>query len=92
MTLRLSLVADAALRERATAAGVSPGAYVAADLERRLNPGATQHASNKRTSEVAAVHPSGGGCAHKVTELLSGGLARCKGCGAVRGVDRIWRG
>lgn len=32
------------------------------------------------------------GCEHKRATVVAGGLRRCVDCGAVRGVDMVWRG
>ena len=92
--VRLPLNLDAAVRVEAERAGLSPGVYLAARIARMYVPEGTSNGvmprrneSNTRTVPVEPVW----GCLHKDRTPIAGGLARCRGCGRVRGADGAWR-
>jgi len=68
---------------------MKPGAYLAADYERRLGGSTVRDASNIRT--MPPPKPVTTDCRHRTPTLLAGGLAKCKDCGAVRGAGGVWR-
>lgn len=83
---RLPLDKDAAFREEAIAAGMSPGQYAAQVICDRLSPSA-------RAEPAPPTRPAvnGTACRHLRTITGSTGIRRCHDCPAIRGVDGVWR-
>jgi surface antigen len=83
--IRLPLALDAEVRAAAAREGVSVGVYCANVISRRYVAGelerAVRPASNVRTEQ----------CEHKSRTVIGGGLSRCTRCGALRGVDGVWK-
>ena len=98
--VRLPLVLDQEVRERAESAHQTPSAFLSIFLARAwVGRNTAASAEGVTEPEVRraspAVHGASNirtpGCVHGSKTPLAGGLMRCNGCKRVRGADGVWR-